>query len=320
VWAPSINPSFILLLIITFLSSCKKESIQLPWTELSSGVNSTLTDIRFLNTQEGFIVGGSTWFEGIYLSTDNGGNTWTTEVLGEKQLFGLDFNNNGNTYTVGIDGQLFVQKRDASEWVFYQTPRFDILRDVAFNSDNTGVLVGGVAFNKGTIMLVDSSMSVTRVDTLGFQLNAVCYSEKQVVHTVGYGIILRSNDGGLTWQESETTGDHFTAISFPNANVGYIAGANGTILKSTDAGLSWKKIRNGDAITVSDKAFRDIYFLDEDYGYIIGEGGLCWRTEDGGDNWIIIDGFPDIDFNAISIIDGFGFIVGDEGRIIRFEE
>lgn len=310
----------LLLLLFPFLYSCKKDTIQLPWTELTSGIDAKLTDVYFQNDQEGHIVGGNTWFEGVYLYTDDAGVNWTSEPLGDKQLFGLHLHEDNRVYTVGIDGYLFAKEQDSLDWTFYRTPRFDILRGLDFNREHSGVLVGGVAFNKGTIMLVDSNTIVQQVDTLAFQLDAVCFSDQQVVHAVGYGIILRSEDGGRTWQESETKGDHFRAVNFPSPNIGYIVGSNGTILKSKDAGRTWDKIRNGDAIVVSDKAFRDVYFVDEDYGYIVGAGGLCWRTEDGGASWSIIEGFPSFDFNAISLKGRYGFIVGDEGRILRFED
>ncbi len=319
-WVRNINPFFILLFLFPFFTSCKKESIELPWIELNTGSNATLCDLHFFNSEEGIIIGGNTWFEGVYLRTEDGGINWTNQSLGDKQLFGLDLNSNGIAYTVGIDGYLFSLAPDSTEWTFHRTPRFDILRDVAFNVQNNGIMVGGVAFSQGLIVRSDTNFTFQLIDTFAHQLNAVCFSEQEIVHAAGYGIVLRSTDAGLTWEENETAGDHFQAIHFPSKTFGYMVGINGTILKTTDGGINWDKIRNGDAVTVSDQAFQDVFFVDNDYGYIVGKGGLCWRTEDGGEEWKVVKGLPNVDFNAIEIVDGFVFLAGDEGRLIRIQD
>ena len=109
----------------------------------------------------------------------------------------------------------FLVNHQILDWTFYRTPRFDILRDVAFNVENNGILVGGVAFSQGLIIRSDTNFNFQLIDTFAHQLNAVCFSEQAVAHVVGYGIVLRSDDAGLSWQENETAGDHFQAIHFP---------------------------------------------------------------------------------------------------------
>ena len=319
VWVRSIDPFNYLLVFTLFLLSCNNETIELPWAELDSPTTATLTSIYFQNEQIGHVVGGNTWYDGVYLHTEDGGNTWNFDRIGEKQLFGLDGNSDGQLHTVGIDGHLFSRASDSVDWVFHRTPRYDILRGVDFNENGEGILVGGVAFRKGTVMVVDTTYQVIRIDTFEQQLNAVCFSAPQTVHAVGYGAILRSTDGGVSWEINDTQGDHYRAVSFPNEQTGFIVGANGSILRTTDGGESWSKIRNGDAIAVSDKFFRDVLFIDSDHGFIVGDGGLCWRTEDGGDNWAVVKGLPKFDFLSISLTTDYGFIVGEDGRMIRIQ-
>lgn len=317
------SPTLWLLLPILgfFFFACEKkeETIEVEWQQLSAETSTSLQAVHFTDALTGHVVGGDTWFSGSYLQTKDGGNTWTVDEISGKQLFGLHFNENGLGNTVGIDGFLFnTRSSDNFDfWNFHRMPRWDILRDVCFNSRNEGVLVGGVAFDEGAIMVVDTNYLVPYIDTFPNQLNAVCYSDDQTIHVAGYGLILRSTDGGQSWIEHPLFGDFFQAIEFPTPNVGYMIGYNGTILKTTDNGENWDFLRKGDNINVSDQPFLGMHFMDEQNGYIVGEDGLCWRTSDGGDQWQSIKGLPRVDFYDVFVLEEEAYLVGDEGTIVR---
>jgi len=215
----------VLFLSLSIFFGCKKETIELSWEELNSNTNITLTAVHFTDENNGHTVGGSTWTTGSHLQTDDGGNSWSENNIADKQLFGLHFNENGIANTVGIDGYLFNNKNPLIEdWNFHRMPRWDILRDVCFNSRNEGVLVGGVAFAEGVIMVLDTNFIVPYISTFSNQLNAVCYSDDNTIHVGGYGILLRSIDGGMSWNESSISGDFYQAISFPTSTTGYVVG------------------------------------------------------------------------------------------------
>ncbi len=315
----NIKSSFLLLFSsLSLFFGCKKETIELSWEELNSNTNITLTSVHFTDENFGHIVGGSTWFTGSHIQTIDGGTNWSENEISNKQLFSLHFNENGVANTVGIDGYLFSNNNPLIEdWNFHRMPRWDILRDVSFNSRNEGVLVGGVAFAKGAIMVVDTNYTVPYIDTFSNQLNAVCYSDDNTIHVGGYGILLRSTDGGMNWEESSISGDFYQAIAFPTSTIGYVIGYNGTILKTTDNGVSWKYLRDGDELSVSDQPFLNLHFEDELNGFIVGEKGLCWKTDDGGENWKIVDGLPGFDFYDIDVVGDVAYIVGEDGRILK---
>lgn len=315
---------FFLCFSISFFACKKEETIKVNWVELQSPTDIDLSSVYFTSPDHGHAVGGLTWSKGVYLHTTDAGASWKKEDIADKRLFDLHFNEQGIGHTVGIDGYLFSNdftnnNLPFEDWTFHRMPRWDILRGVAFNSRNEGVLVGGVAFAEGAIMTVDNEYLVPKTHTFENQLNAVCYSDDNTIHAAGYGLILRSIDKGETWIESPVSGDFFQAITFPTALIGYMVGYNGTILKTADAGVSWKKIRKGDAIAVSDQPFLSVHFLNEEEGYIVGDKGLCWKTADGGDNWQIIGDLPGFDFQDVFVTDNFVYIVGENGRMLQLD-
>ncbi len=314
-----LQSSFIIGVFIT-LSGCGKEKITLNWTELDSGTAHTLTSVYFTDANHGHVVGGDTWFKGTYLQTTDGGESWQMDTLGDKQLYGIHFNQNKNGHVVGIDGYLFKKDSPHANWDFRKLPNWDILRDVYFYDNDNGVVVGGVAFKFGVIMTIGQGYAPIAVDTFDNEINAVCFSDEKTVHAAGYGIILRSTDGGLHWSISETNGDFYRSMHFPTSTTGYIAGYSGSILKTTNAGESWNKLIDGDKIIVKNTPFRSVHFVNAEKGYLVGDRGTFWRTLDGGNNWQIVKDFPKVDFYDVHFIENTGYIVGENGRIFRFED
>jgi photosystem II stability/assembly factor-like uncharacterized protein len=82
------------------------------------------------------------------------------------------------------------------------------------------------------------------------------------------------------------------SIFFTNAEVGFMAGYNGTIHKTTDAGTTWEKQNSGTSLHLL-----STFFLDENTGYTAGQamngcldadcgkGSILLKTIDGGETW-----------------------------------
>lgn len=307
----------ILLILLTF-NSCKKDEQELQWTELNSPTTFTLNSVYFTDSNNGHAVGGNTWTDGVYLQTTDGGNTWTNDTLGNKEVFAVTFDQNQEGYAVGIDGHIFFKDSPDDDWRFWRQNRYFIMTDAAFYNSNNGVIIGGQAFQDGRILKMEGDYILNTIDTLDNELSAVTYSDETTVHVVGFGTVLRSTDAGFTYTQLDIRGDFYRDVHYPTAQIGYIVGSNGTILKSIDAGASYEAIRDGDRLLVSDEPFRAVFFSDEQTGYIVGNDGLFWITDDGGDNWKQVADFPNENLRDIFVIDGVGFVVGENGKIFRF--
>lgn len=313
----NILPLFILSLL--FFTCKKDKTFQLQWNEISSPTSLTLNAIHFINDSIGHIVGGDTWVESVYLKTKDAGKTWELNTLQEKEIFNLNFNQNKNGFAVGLGGDFYFKENQQADWQ-YQNLFFpsETFRDVSFWGNENGIIVTGGSFTNGKIIHLDENFQGEVVDSFEQELAAVYHSEKNIVHAVGYGIVLRSTDGGLTWEKKNIIGDFFRAIHFPSTQVGYAVGHSGSIIKTTDAGNTWDFIRNGDNISTSNKQFRSVFFVSDDLGFIVGEKGIFWKTENGGSNWEVAADFPEVDLHDVFVIGRKGYMVGKEGRIFSF--
>lgn len=144
--------------------------------------------------------------------------------------------------------------------------------------------------------------------------------------TVGYnGRILRSEDGGQTWQEVPSPVDFsLNQVSFVGDH-GWAVGHQGTVIHSRDGGKTWAK-QQAD----TDKAIFSVSFVDNLHGWAAGDESTLLWTDNGGETWHVerIEvsqvglseemslAVPDIIYYGIQFIDReHGWMVGEYGNI-----
>ena len=101
-------------------------------------------------------------------------------------------------------------------------------------------------------------------------------------------MILRTDDGGRTWNEAAVPTDFslppsarpsLQDISFCGPKVAWAAGY-GVILRSGDGGLTWETLRTQDG-----EGFYGIACQDSEHAIAVGRNGLIVRTANGGASW-----------------------------------
>jgi photosystem II stability/assembly factor-like uncharacterized protein len=107
------------------------------------------------------------------------------------------------------------------------------------------------------------------------------------------GLVYRTVDGGLSWQESIVRRSvELCGVFFVDVNRGWIVGANGTILFTSDggtiwqpqdSGTTWQKLEN---VTTKSQLNSISFLPDAQHGWIAGNDGLILSTDDGGATWV----------------------------------
>jgi len=93
----------------------------------------------------------------------------------------------------------------------------------------------------------------------------------------GQRFILRTTDGGQSWNDVAPSQAVFMDSDFIDASTGWVVG--GRIYKSTNGGLSWVE-----QFTPSDLLY-SVSFADALHGWAVGWGPTLLRTTDGGQTW-----------------------------------
>ena len=124
--------------------------------------------------------------------------------------------------------------------------------------------------------------------------------------------------------ESGTSKDLF-AICFPSNSVGYIGGSDSLLLKTTDGGLTWNPINFTGINFPGTPNFNKLQFLTEDLGYAsVGEFQGIYKTTNGGNTWssVPLEGSQCYTYSFFfraedtGVIGGTGCFVGEQIQIV----
>jgi photosystem II stability/assembly factor-like uncharacterized protein len=95
------------------------------------------------------------------------------------------------------------------------------------------------------------------------------------------GFVLRTQDGGLTWDTTVLQGNSLESIHFWDKNTGWVVGEGGSIFKTTDGGATWVAKNSG-----VETKLRGMDFVSALTGWVVGDEGTLLKTTDGGDSWV----------------------------------
>lgn len=154
-------------------------------------------------------------------------------------------------------------------------------------SDDNGMTWRSQAMDQFGKMLFDIKMFDTR--------NGIACSASDVDITKANALMLKTNDGGKTWQkvyQSDRPLETAWKVSFPSPLVGYAtiqsydpANVQQRLIKTTDGGTTWNEMN-----LCADAAAREfgIGFIDDLHGFV-GTMNSGYETRDGGLSWSAID-------------------------------
>ena len=271
----------------------KTEDAGQSWQLQYRNLNAHFRSVGFLNDQHGFAgnVGpgefGAVEATPIFETTD-GGQIWLPATGFSDGLptgiCGMQVVNDSTVVAVGrVRGPaFFVRTTDAGDnWTTVDMSEYAAgLIDVFFTHPDSGFAVGLTNAN----------------------------------HDQSSGVILRTVDGGNSWDEAFTTtrvGEWFWKMSFPTRQTGYASLQRNSqspiyFVKTTDGGATWEE-----KLFMSDYYFvQGLGFIDENTGWIGGNSSSpVYVTTDGGESWQPDEIRPRI--NRIRFLgDSLGYAVG----------
>ncbi len=94
-------------------------------------------------------------------------------------------------------------------------------------------------------------------------------------------VILKTEDGGITWKESFTTRNFILKVTFIDEKIGFILPEYYYQLYHTsDCGETWDTLRYNYY-----GGMTDVFFINDKTGWMVGRYGGVLKTTDGGRNW-----------------------------------
>lgn len=119
--------------------------------------------------------------------------------------------------------------------------------------------------------------------SLLLDVHAVTGADGVLVAAGERGHLLKSTDGGATWQQQPTpTRATLTAVYFADPNHGWAVGHDEAILRTTDGGATWALVHFEPD---RQQPLLDVWFANAQDGFAVGAFSVVYRTSDGGATW-----------------------------------
>jgi photosystem II stability/assembly factor-like uncharacterized protein len=266
------------------------------WEAESANSVRSFYDVCFLDSLNGWACGSA----GAVYHTTDGGRTWQRQNLGGPKVAArIRFRDLQRGLVCGDGGTGLRTTDSGSTWdwisLYGHVSGSPDLSGVWFTPGDTTWLACGMLWDT----LARHGCALRRLDAYGdsfeiayeslvYDLTDVCFSDPSHASVVGggdadsSGIVLHSEDGGLTWgiayAGSPAPGFLFTE-AFASESLGCACGVRGTIIRTSDGGLSWQRVSVPTTATLY-----DIEFADRWRGMAAGDG-VVLRTTDGGTTW-----------------------------------
>jgi len=281
------------------------------WQEISNGTHFDLYSVFFLDENVGWAGTEGDNGGGVMVSTNDGGNHWTmlSDALPGYDIFDIQFLDSMNGWVA--NGYVYNTIDGGMDWSRSLGENGDIM-DLHF----IDFQIGWCAGESGEIYKTTNGGAEWLLQNTGTSkdLSSVFFIDENNGWLAGNGIVMKSTDGGETWEESYVSLTEFSRIQFFDENTGYILGDN-LYLKTYTGGEYWH-IVNYYEINAGGY-FKDMHFVDPETGYIIGYDCIL-KTTDGGETWTKDSDFPEIYPNALFFADELnGWLVGNDGRIFH---
>ncbi|MCK6558082.1 T9SS type A sorting domain-containing protein [candidate division KSB1 bacterium] len=280
------------------------------FTTLHDDFDSIIYALSFLTAQKGFAVGHKGGVHTIY-QTDDGGETWSEQVISEgpgKDLLAVHFADAYHGWIAGKNGTLLHTEDQGENWLIQTSGTTQPLNDIFFIDTQHGWAAGDAGIilftNDGGLHWQAAMANMTQ------NLLTVEFSDPTNGWAAGaHGEILRSRDGGRTWTLlfHTFTRTHLEEMIFTDAQTGWIVGTKGALFKTTDGGQNWITKQSG---VTND--LRRIQFLNADTGWIAGSHTLL-RTTNGGEDWSRLLSWSGFDYGSTTL----QFINAKVGMVIN---
>ncbi|HEY3251579.1 MAG TPA: YCF48-related protein [Ignavibacteria bacterium] len=224
---------------------------------------------------------------------------WLQQISGiTGQLRDCDFINQNTGWACGDNGVVLKTTNGGVNWIQQNTGVFKLLEGIDAVDANILYSVGWFqtilkSTNGGTnwIIIRDGPTGTGSTFFKCFFLNSLT----GWLLRSGGGYVLRTTNGGMTFDSTFTNNSFNRDIYFKDALTGVLCGDGAWVMKSTDGGVTWTQIQLP-LLTGAPNLYR-LSFVN-DYGWTIGEGSesglgkLVFRTTNFGSSWDSIGRVP----------------------------
>jgi photosystem II stability/assembly factor-like uncharacterized protein len=250
------------------------------------GSGQRLWDVEYSGADTVFLAGDN----GVISRSTDGGVTWNSiQSGGAGVTHGFDSVDARHLWAGQDAGEIAYTINAGRQWLRASVQGFDVfgqIMAVAFADTSRGWAAGSNGFFGGSSGVLSRSSDGGKTWEQQLDISDFTFNGLETIDTltafavggfdlVGGGLVLRTVDGGLFWQDVTPVSAGFRDVFFIDDSTGWIVGSS--IYKTTDGGSTWTRQYGNDASELD-----AISFSDPLNGWATGFNNLVLHTTDGG--------------------------------------
>lgn len=305
---------------VLFFASCKKELTLSVLEKTAINTNKNIYHISFIDEQNGFVSGGSRYDYGFLSRSNDGGTSWgnADSVVGSA-AYAHWFFTPQRGFISGFNNDILFTP-DLINFNRYNSSFWLPPREIKFLDSLYGAIVYGNGYGAGGVSITSDGGQHWQEQSFVSGLYSIAVLDRQTILLFGYGVVLKSTDGGTTFSFKKLHGDFYRSNYFFDNKNGVAVGYQGEIIYTADAGENWSIVKKTNGLTNSREHLLAVHFNTDKKGYAVGENGLVLYSDNGGMEWMEIKNFTEKNLNTVWVkSDGSAMIGGDEGTLFHIK-
>lgn len=251
------------------------------WIQKQIGTTNHLKSITFVNSDVGFLNTSNEIFK-----TLDGGENWILQDTMDY-ISMLSFSNADTGFAMGA-GRLIKTEDQGLTWnkfscgcPHYITLSFTVAPNNNLFLGTTSSWIYTSSYNGTNWTSTYNNNSSYNLDDIFFLNNNVGYAVSGGYYQNGNGgSVMKTNDGGDTWNNIFDYPIWFQSTFFLDTNVGFCVGSEGRIIKTYDGGANWNELNTNSYYNWN--TLKSVFFADYSTGYCVGNYGTIIKTTNGG--------------------------------------
>jgi photosystem II stability/assembly factor-like uncharacterized protein len=269
--------NFFIILCIIFIFSCTKKQETISANSIALSPNA-LHAVLYISDSIGIVGGGQEYQSDEIWLTKNGGVNWQkkpTASTTAKWIRCFHQLPNGTIIAGGAVGYVAISTDTGSTWQFVQLANYTDVRSITHINDTLFLACGKGASGFITKLHLDGTFISEQA--YKHEMTSIAFATNQIGYTSAMSAIVKTIDGGVTWQYTTAKNDLYTSIATITANNVIACGFDGSILQSIDGGANWLSIKQSNAVHTKFR-WNAICIANPTTAYIIGDNGLMAKV------------------------------------------
>ncbi len=240
-----------------------------------------------------------------FLNIDSYAQEWLNPRPSGYQIVDIDFVDARKGFLIN-ESQIFSTEDSGLTWKLHQNlPQTPV--DIDFTG-NTGCIVG----ENGLVYMTSDAGGnwVSRAIGIFDHLNSVTVLSTDTILISSSEKIIKTFDGGQTWQVLIQNQGVVNRSVFTDGNTGHAVCNNGKILKTINGGLTWKVTVTSN---ISPSDYLAVHFVNSKVGFASRSHDHLYKTIDGGETWSEIPNTMGAILRFFFLDENRGYIAGHNG-------